>query len=104
MSGVRTVHLAPPANPIQYNESPKTPAKKTNGVPTTPAVQNSVQLAPKPNPLNALHGARVQSQIIFDRMKPLVDSDNRHGDLQVIRSAALNLIQHIDVLIHAEEE
>jgi hypothetical protein len=92
------LHIDPPKPPRATKPNGKTPVpKEDQGVP------NKVQLAPRPNALNALHGARVQSQIIFDKMKPLVDSENRHGDLQVIRSAALHLIEHIDVLITAEE-
>jgi hypothetical protein len=33
----------------------------------------------------------------------LVLSENRHGDLQVIRSAALEIIRHADVLIAQEQ-
>jgi hypothetical protein len=103
--GTHSIRFAASAEPVQHNGLPKPrKARKPNGVKhTEQTVPNPVQLAPKPNALNALHGARVQSQIIFDKMKRLVDSENRHGDLQVIRSAALYLIQHVDVLITAEE-
>jgi hypothetical protein len=105
---MRSVNFGTTTGPIQNNELAKPRAAKPNGHALSASdantVQDSVQSPGKPNALNALHGARVHSQIIFDKMKPLIDSENRHGDLQVIRSAAKNLITHIDVLIQAEEE
>ena len=61
-----------------------------------------------PNPpetlaLDALKTLAINSDVIAKMIKPLVMSSNRHGDLQVIRSAATHLIEAADILI-AEEQ
>jgi len=94
---------------LQYNESAKkSRVKKSADNGHAPekaqAVAKQVQLAPKPNILTALDQARIHANIIFNKLNPIIGSENRHGDLCVIRSAALNILQHIEVLINAEEE
>jgi hypothetical protein len=56
-----------------------------------------------PLALDALRDLSLQSKVIADILKGLVLSENRHGDLQVIRSAALRLVEAADVLIKEEQ-
>jgi hypothetical protein len=64
---------------------------------------HNVQQTIQPPALDALKDIAVHSKVIEEKLKGLVLSDNRHGDLQVIRSAALRLVQAAEILI-AEEQ
>ncbi len=108
--GSRSIRFSTAPESIQHNELLQKPrAKKSNA--NSAAVQhneqsvpNQVQLAPKPNALNALDQAWMDSLIIADLFKGIIASKNRHGDLQAMRSAAKNLIANVDLLIQAEED
>jgi hypothetical protein len=64
--------------------------------------QKRVQQTAPPT-LDALKEIAVSSKVIDEKIKGLVMSENRHGDLQVIRSAALRLVQAADILIEEEQ-
>ena len=53
--------------------------------------------------LDALKDIAIHSKVIGEKLAKLVLSENRHGDLQVIRSAAMHISRAADVLI-AEEQ
>jgi hypothetical protein len=100
MSGVHSVHFAPLVHPP---EKPKR-GKRLLTEPNAQTVPEQVQITPKPNVITALDNAGVNAGTILHLMKGIIGSDNRHGDLCAIRSAAKNLITNLDVLIQAEEE
>ena len=59
--------------------------------------------APGLNVIDAIDKFRTQLQVILDKNKTLIGSDSRHGDLQVIRSAAKMMIDHVDTMLEHEE-
>lgn len=59
--------------------------------------------APDPNIIEALNSLGVQTKVLVDKVKGIVSSSSRHGDLQVIRSSAKLLIDAADALIDHEE-
>jgi hypothetical protein len=63
----------------------------------------TVQQPVQPPTLDALKEIAIGSKTISDTLKNLVMSENRHGDLQVIRSAALRLVQAAEILIEEEQ-
>jgi hypothetical protein len=59
--------------------------------------------APRTIALEALATLMRNAELIVKTSRTLPLSSNRHGDLQVIRSASLHLVESADVLI-AEEQ
>ncbi len=87
----KTIHFAP-------MEQPEFEVQKT--VPTVPeAPQKSVAK----NPLDAYRDAAVDAKLIVETLKHLFPSDNRHGDLEVARTAAKRIVSNLTVLIELEE-
>lgn len=58
---------------------------------------------PSANGLTALHNISVQLQVVNAKMKTILGSADRHGDLQVIHSACSHMLENLKVLIHLEE-
>lgn len=58
---------------------------------------------PSANGLTALHNISVHLQIVNSKMKTILGSADRHGDLQVIHSACSHMLENLKVLIHLEE-
>jgi len=78
----------------------------------TPAVQKAVArrqifnkpiASGQPNVITALGTTTREAALIVEKLKPIVHSESRHGDLLVARGAAQRLIQALDVLIAHEE-
>jgi hypothetical protein len=55
------------------------------------------------NAFEALRDATRESALVSVKLKELIQSGNRHGDLQVARSAALRIVEHVDRLIGYEQ-
>jgi hypothetical protein len=60
-------------------------------------------LAPAVNVLAALATAQRASDLVRQKLKGLLASDNRHGDLQVALSATRRLGEALSILIDGEE-
>ena len=55
------------------------------------------------NAFEALRDATRESALVSVKLKELIQSGNRHGDLQVARSAALRVIESLDRMIAYEQ-
>lgn len=64
-------------------------------------VQPTVHLK---NPHTAIRDLCRDAMLIVEKGKGFHASENRHGDLQVIRSHALRIIENTTVLVQYEEE
>ncbi len=68
---------------------------------TTPAKSAAPESAP--NVLESFRDALSESDLIHKRLRSLLVSADRHGDLQVILSACLRLERPVRALIQSEE-
>lgn len=57
---------------------------------------------PRANPVSALATIGASVQILQDKFSGLLVTDNRHGDLQVMLSAARSIEASLAILIDAE--
>lgn len=59
---------------------------------------------PRPNALQSYASALRDAETLRDKLRGLVSSDSRHGDLQVSLSALRRIEEAVRALIAAEEE
>lgn len=87
--GVRSVHFPPATEP----EQPAKPARH--------------RLDPKPaaetNILEVFANANRDTELIRERLRGLLTTTSRHGDLQAALSAVRRLAENIQILIEHEE-
>jgi hypothetical protein len=56
------------------------------------------------NPYDCLRDTWRDTLIITEKLKHLVNSETRHGDLQIIRSAAMRIVKESSRMIEVEEK
>lgn len=69
-----------------------------------PVVESTVLASAVRNPLDACGDAMGELKLIETKMKGLLGSNNRHGELQVCRTSALRLLDDLNAMIKAYEE
>lgn len=70
---------------------------------TTPATTTNVRAVPnRKNPIESYRDAWADSNLIAETLRRLLNSSNRHGDLQVIRTACRRIKANVASLIEEE--
>jgi hypothetical protein len=57
----------------------------------------------RPNPLQALADAQRDAELVREKLRGLLTTETRHGDLQVTLSALRRCLENVQVLIEVEE-
>lgn len=87
--GVRSVHFPPAAEP---GARPRKPEPKPNPDPVA-----------ETNILEVFANAHRDTELIRERLRGLLTTTSRHGDLQAAYSAVRRLAENIQILIEHEE-
>lgn len=87
--GVRSVHFPPAAEP-----GPRT---------RKPEPKPDLEPAPETNILEVFANAHRDTELIRERLRGLLTTQSRHGDLQAAYSAVKRLADNIQILIEHEE-
>ena len=65
---------------------------------------NAASKKPAANALEVFANAHRDVETIREKLRGLLTSDSRHGDLQAVLSATLRLAEHVKTLIEFEEQ
>jgi hypothetical protein len=72
-----------------------------------PTVLRPSQLNPAPktakNPYESYRDAAIDSKLVSEKLKSLLTSENRHGDLQVMLSATGRIAANLRAMLQVEE-
>ena len=90
------------AFPSQAGTEPD-PAVKRGKEPRLRRAAKTVEVQ-QPNVMETFANALRDVETIREKLRGLVNSGSRHGDLQVARSAAIRIQESLSILIDAEEQ
>ena len=105
----RSIHFPPPTDPPLSDCRPSKAAVKdgrqslAQGRPRTTASRRKRDFATQINVMECFSGALRDTELAREKLRELVNSGSRHGDLQVALSAARRLEASLSKLIEAEE-